>query len=77
MWPSTTSGRPMSDLLSLLVGFDLDLQHRGLGCGYQRQTNSLVGESGAHLTWPPSITKRQCIMSEVSLWVDGRGLVGT
>jgi len=26
---------------------------------------------------PPSITKHRCVMSEVSLWVDDRGLVGT
>jgi len=55
----------------------IDLQHRGLGYKYQRLTNSLVGASGAHVTWPPSITKHQCAMSEVSLWVDDRGLVGT
>jgi len=67
----------MSDLLLLLVGFDIDLQHRGLGHKYQRLTNSLVGAYGAHLTWPPSITKHRCAISEVSLWVDDRGLVGT
>jgi len=67
----------MSNLLPLLVGFDIDLQHRGLGYKYQRLTNSLVSASGASLTWPPSITKHRCAMSEVSLWVDDRGLVGT
>ena len=67
----------MSDLLPLLVRSDIDLQHRGLGYKYQRLTNSLVGASGAHLTWPPSIAKYRYTMSEVSLWVDDQGLVGT
>jgi len=43
----------------------------------QKLTNLLIGASGAHLTWPPSITKHRCAMSEVSPWVDDRGLVGT
>jgi len=67
----------MSDLLLLLARSEIDLQHRGLGYQYQRLTNPLVGAFGTHLTWPPSIAKHRCAMSEVSLWVDDRELVGT
>ena len=57
----------MSDLLPLLVRLDIDLQHQSLGYKYQRLTNPLVGAFGAHLMWPPSITKHRCAMSEDSL----------
>jgi len=67
----------MSDRLPLLARSDIDLQRRGFNILFQRLTNPLVGVSRAHLTWPPSITKHWCAMSEVSPWVDDRGLVGT
>ena len=43
----------------------------------RRLTDPLVGVSRAQLTWSPSITKHRCAMSEVSPWVEDRGLVGT
>jgi len=67
-WPTTTFRSSMSDL-SLFWRGPMSISNIGVyGSDAQRLTNPLISASGAHLTWPPSITKHQCAMSEVSHW---------
>jgi len=77
MWPSTTFRPPMSDLSLCWRGL-MSISNIGVyDTNVRRLTNPLVSASGAHLTWPPSITKHRYAMSEVSHLVGDRGLVGT